>query len=351
LQIIFLPFKKITNKLGFSENLILLKTLSLKKITNAARIYFSFKRSFRKKLPFHSGMPISISVEPTTSCNLRCPECLSGLRSFTRDTGMLQESFFKKTIDQISDELIYLTFYFQGEPYLNPKFLDMVKYAADKKIFTSTSTNAHYLNDENAKKTVESGLHRMIISIDGASQESYEKYRMGGQLTKVIEGTKKIVEWRKKLKSRTPYLIFQFLVVSHNEHEMEEIKKISKDLGVDEVKFKSAQVYDFENGNELIPKNEKYSRYEKLEAGKWAIKNEMLNRCWRMWSGCVITWDGLVVPCCFDKDAKHRIGNLQVESFDEIWKSEAYFSFRNAILKSRDEIDICQNCTEGMGVF
>jgi radical SAM protein with 4Fe4S-binding SPASM domain len=330
------------------ESLILLRTLSFKKITNALRVYVSFRRSFRKKSALHYGMPISISVEPTTSCNLRCPECPSGLRSFTRETGMLKESFFKKTIDQLSDELIYLTFYFQGEPYLNPKFLDMVKYAADKKIFTSTSTNAHYLNDENAKKTVESGLHRMIISIDGASQDSYEKYRVGGQLSKVIEGTKKIVEWRKKLKSKTPYLIFQFLVVSHNEHEMEEIKKMADELGVDEVKFKSAQVYDFENGNELIPKNEKYSRYEEIETGKWAIKNEMLNRCWRMWSGCVITWDGLVVPCCFDKDAKQKLGDLQAQSFDKIWRSDAYFNFRNSILKARKEIDICQNCTEGM---
>ena len=283
--------------MSLQKNLILLNTLSFKKITNALRIYLSFRISFRKKSVTHSGMPMSASIEPTTHCNLRCPECPSGLRNFSRETGMLQESFFKKTVDQLSDELIYLTFYFQGEPYLNPKFLEMVKYATDKKIFTSTSSNAHYLNDENAKKTVESGLHKMIISIDGATQESYEKYRVGGRLSKVLEGTRKIVDWKKKLRSKTPYIIMQFLVVSHNEHEMKEIKKMATELGVDEVKFKSAQVYDYENGNELIPKNEKYSRYEKTENGKLKIKNEMINKCWRMWSGCVITWNGLVVPC------------------------------------------------------
>src|SRR5205085_9820154 len=130
--------------------------------------------------PVHRGMPISIGIEPTTSCNLRCPECPSGLRSFTRPTGMLDESLFKKVIDELRDTHTYLTFYFQGEPYLHPDFLSLVRYAADRKIFTSTSTNAHYLNDANARATIESGLDRLIISIDGTTQETYESYRVGG---------------------------------------------------------------------------------------------------------------------------------------------------------------------------
>ena len=83
---------------------------------------------------------------------------------------------------------MYLIFYFQGEPYLNPDFLDMVKYASGKKIYTATSTNAHYLNDANARRTIESGLDRLIISIDGTTQETYQQYRVGGHLNKVLEG-------------------------------------------------------------------------------------------------------------------------------------------------------------------
>jgi radical SAM protein with 4Fe4S-binding SPASM domain len=295
-------------------------------------------------------MPISISVEPTTSCNLRCPECPSGLRAFTRPTGMLDEKFFKTVISELKNTLINLTFYFQGEPYLNPKFLDMVKHASENGVFTITSTNAHYLNDENARKTIESKLDKMIISIDGTSQETYEQYRIGGQLEKVLEGTKNILKWRKELKSKTPYVVFQFLVVKPNQHQLEEVKKIARDLGVDEVKFKTAQVYDFENGHPLIPTIEKYSRY-KEKNGKWELKNKLLNQCWRMWNGCVITWDGSVVPCCFDKDAKHKLGDLKTTSFKTVWTSENYANFRRAILKSRKEIDICANCSEGTQVW
>ena len=339
------------DSMKLSDTYQLLKTLQLKKIRNAWSVWRSFQLSKKYKTNLHKGLPISISIEPTTSCNLRCPECPSGLRNFTRPTGMLDVLFYQNLIDQISDHLWYLTFYFQGEPYLHPKFTEMVNYAVSKKIYTATSTNAHFISDENAKKTIESGLHRLIISVDGATQETYSQYRVGGQLEKVIDGTKKILEWKKKLKSKTPYVIFQFLVVKPNEHEIKKIQEMAQTLGVDEVKFKTAQVYDFENGHPLIPDQEQYSRYKKNAEGKWIIKNELLNQCWRMWSGCVITWDGKVVPCCFDKDAQHQLGDLRKERFTEIWNSAAYNNFRSKILQSRKQIDICTNCSEGTKVW
>lgn len=264
---------------------------------------------------------------------------------------MLQLQRFEKIIEEQRRTLINIMFYFQGEPYLNPEFLEMVKIASRKKIFTVTSTNAHYLTDENAKKTIESGLDKIIISIDGTTQDTYEQYRVGGQLEKVIAGTKNILKWRKQLKSKTPYVVFQFLVVKPNQHQIDDVYKLAEELGVDEVALKTAQVYDFENGNDLIPTIDKYSRYAQNASGKWQIKNKLLNQCWRMWSSCVITWDGLVVPCCFDKDAKHQLGDLKQTSFKEIWRSEKYNTFRKSILKSRKEIDICTNCTEGTKVW
>ncbi len=333
------------------DSLNFISKLTPRRALNAGKILSSYFYSRVTGKASLWGSPISISFEPTTSCNLRCPECPSGLRSFTRDTGMLHEIFFKQVIDEMHQHLMYLIFYFQGEPYLNTKFLDMVKYASSKKIYTATSTNAHYLNDEASKKTIESGLDRLIISIDGTTQEIYESYRVGGQLSKVIEGTKNIIKWRKQLKSKTPMIVFQFLVVKPNEHQVAEVKKIGKELGVDDVWFKTAQLYDYENGNELIPTVEKYSRYKKNSSGKWSIKNKLLNHCWKMWHSCVVTWDGWVVPCCFDKDAQHKLGSLKQQSFKDLWRNESYQNFRTSLLKARSEIDICTNCTEGTKVW
>lgn len=294
--------------------------------------------------------PFSISIEPTTSCNLRCPQCPSGLRSFSRETGMLSTATNQRIIDQLSPSLAYITYYFQGEPYLNPDFLEMVNYANKKKIYTCTSTNAHYLSLENCERTIASGLSKLIISIDGTTQESYAKYRIGGKLDKVIEGTKNMLVAKQKSKSTHPWVIWQFIVFSHNEHELPDIKKLAVECGVDELQIKTAQIYDFMSGSELMPKNEEYSRYV-LNGPSFRIKNKLLDHCWRMWQGCVFTWDGDLVPCCFDKDAKHKMGNIFTQSFEEIWKGEVYNSFRQQLSRNRKNIDICTNCSEGTSIW
>jgi radical SAM protein with 4Fe4S-binding SPASM domain len=265
---------------------------------------------------------------------------------------MLDQSFFKKTIDEIYQELLYLIFYFQGEPFLNPNFLEMVQYAHEKNIYTATSTNAHYLTDAKAKATVESGLDRLIISIDGTTQDVYEKYRIGGNLEKVMDGAKNIVKWKKALNSKTPFVFFQFLVVKPNEHQIEAIKKLGAEIGVDQVRFKTAQVYDFENDpHQLVPTIDKYSRYKTGKDGKRQVKSGLSNHCWRLWHANVISWDGIVVPCCFDKDAMHQLGNLHNQSFKELWNNQNYQQFRKELSKSRKNIDICSNCSEGLTVW
>ena len=338
--------------LNWNDTVNLASKLTIKRCWNGVKVLSSFYASKWLGKPIQWGYPVSISFEPTTSCNLRCPECPSGLRAITRPTGMLEKSFFTRTIDEIHRELIYLIFYFQGEPYLNPDFLDMVKYASDKGIYTATSTNAHYLTDAAAKRTVESGLDRLIISIDGTTQEVYKQYRIGGNIDTVLEGAKNIVKWKKALNSKTPFVFFQFLVVKHNEHQIAAIKKMAKEIGVDEVRFKTAQVYDYlTDPNNLIPTIDKYSRYKKNKDGSYSAKNKLANRCWKMQHANVITWDGLVVPCCFDKDATHQLGNLKNQSFKEVWKNDNYKQFRSELMKSRKNIDICANCSEGVSVW
>lgn len=329
-----------------------LSKLTVARVWNMAKVWASFRLSQWTGKAVQWGYPVSVSFEPTTSCNLRCPECPSGLRAFTRPTGMLQKNFFKQTIDELHRHLSYLVFYFQGEPFLNPEFLDMVQYAAAKKIYTATSTNAHYLTDAVARRTVESGLDRLIISIDGTTQETYQQYRVGGRLDKVLTGARNVVRWKKELRSKTPFIIFQFLVVRHNEHQIEEVQKLAKEMGVDAVWLKTAQVYDYENDpNNLIPQQEKYSRYKKGSDGRRKLKAATNKGCWRLWHDPVITWDGAVVPCCFDKDAQHRLGDLKQQSFAQLWQSKEYKTFRSAVNSSRSNVDICTNCSEGVKVW
>jgi radical SAM protein with 4Fe4S-binding SPASM domain len=328
-----------------------LSKMTISKLWNLALIWISYQSTKVMGRPVQWGTPMTISIEPTTACNLRCLECPSGLRSFTRDTGNMKEDFFRKVIDEMHNRLMYLIFYFQGEPYINPKFLDMVNYAHRKGIYTITSTNGHFLHPENAKKTIASGLDRIIISIDGSTQEVYEQYRKEGNLDTVLAGARNLVKAKKDACSATPHIVFQMLVVKPNEHQIDEVRKLAKEIGVDELKLKTAQVYDYQNGNDLIPTQDQFSRYYQSAPGVWRVKNKLLNQCWKLWHACVITWDGIVVPCCFDKDAVHQLGDLKEKSFTEIWKGPVYQQFRSQLLSGRDQVDICTNCTEGCKVW
>lgn len=328
-----------------------LRTFTLYRIFNTTWVYISFFIAKYTKQNISNGLPFTLSVEPTTNCNLGCPECPSGLKIFTRPTGFIQANVFDLLLAQTARHLQFMYFYFQGEPYMHPDFFSMVEKASAKKIYTITSTNAHFLTARKAEATIASGLNRLIISLDGTTQEIYEKYRIGGSLEKVLKGAKNIVIAKKKMKSATPYVVFQFLVVKHNEHQIDEAKKIAKEIGVDEIVFKSAQIYDYKNDQSLIPTLEQYSRYKKTNNGSYTIKSKLQNQCWKIWHSAVVTWDGKVVPCCFDKDATYNMGNISKNNFADIWRNNQYQYFRKKILSNRAAIDICTNCSEGLSVF
>ncbi len=335
----------------WKDNLNILKHLSLRRMVNLIQLRASYTISGILKKPFHSGLPFSLSIEPTTACNLGCPECPSGLKQFTRPTGKLDVELHEEMLDQVSKTVFYINYYFQGEPFLHPKFLELIKSAKKRKIYTATSTNAHFIDAKKAAEIVDSGLDRLIISIDGLTQETYEQYRVHGDLSKVIEASEHLVQAKREKGSSTPHLIFQFLAVRPNEHEIPAIYSLGKELGIDEVRIKTAQLYDYKNGNPLMPLNERYARYKKGKDGTYSLKYKTEDRCWRMWSGSVLTWDGKVVPCCFDKDAQHVLGEIKEMPFKKIWKSEKYKGFRAAVLTGRQQIDICQNCSEGAKVW
>jgi MoaA/NifB/PqqE/SkfB family radical SAM enzyme len=193
------------------DTLNILKHLTLPRILNLALLRSSYYLARISKRAISAGFPASLSIEPTTACNLGCPECPSGLKQFTRPTGKIDLNLHQNMLNQLKRSVFYINYYFQGEPFLHPQFLDLIKQAKQSKIYTSTSTNAHFIDEKKAEEIVQSGLDRLIISIDGLTQETYEQYRVHGNLEKVIEASKLLVLAKRKLQSSTPHLIFQFL--------------------------------------------------------------------------------------------------------------------------------------------
>lgn len=336
---------------SWKDSLRIINHLSFERTWNIMRLKISYFLSKTFKKPIVFAYPFSLSIEPTTACNLACPECPSGLKQFSRPTGKLNLELNEKILEQVRSTVFYINYYFQGEPFIHPQFLDLIRAAKKAKIYTATSTNAHFIDMKKALEIIDSGLDRLIISIDGMTQASYEQYRINGQLSKVIEASTFLVEAKRERNSSTPYLIFQFLAVKPNEKEIPAVFSLAKEIGIDEVRIKTAQFYDFKHGNSLMPEQDNYSRYSLQRNGTYKLKGRQGNHCWRMWSGSVLTWDGKVVPCCFDKDASHVLGDVSHQEFRKIWNSCAYQKFRYAVLTKRDEIEICRNCSEGTKVW
>jgi radical SAM protein with 4Fe4S-binding SPASM domain len=307
----------------------------------------SYYLSVILRKPHLWGEPVAVAIEPVNFCNLRCPECPVGNGDLTRDSYLLETSCFQKIINQLSRKIFYINLCFQGEPFLHPDFTQLVKITSDKGYVTATSTNGHFLQDRNkVKNLIEAGLDRLVVSVDGTTQEVYEKYRRNGNLQQVIDGIKNVVELKKELNSSTPFVEMQFLVMSYNEHQVPEVRKLAKQLDVNKLTFKTMQVYDFENGSDFFPKQERFNRYRLGKDGKYHLKGRMKKCCWRQWSSVVISSTGDVLPCCFDKNGKYAFGNVFDHSFKEIWHGKKAFEFRQAILKHRNDIDICKNCIE-----
>jgi len=323
------------------------KTLTFRKVRNALLLFLQFYISILTKKSSVSAKPAALSIEPTNSCNLHCPECLTGNKKLTRKKGNILPNDFNQIIDQSYRELCYLLLYFQGEPFLHPQFVDFIRYAKSKGIFVASSTNGHFFSETNVKKLVLSKLDFLTISLDGVTSESYQKYRKGGDFNQVISGIKTLVKIKNKLKINYPLIELQFIVFKHNEGEIKRFKELGKELGVDRTSIKSAQIYNAEQSSGILPPdNPVYSRYKKDESGKFKLIKKRGKYCLRQWSSAVITWEGDMAPCCYDKEAKYAYGNLKEHCLDELWGSQKAVQFRDVFFQRRNVPEICKECPE-----
>jgi len=325
-------------------------TITPRRLINLAKIYASMILSRMIRKPIVWGYPPLLMIEPTNICNLKCPMCPSGNGEMNRDMGKLDLGNFKKLIDEVGDYILQVQLWNQGEPFINNSFLEFVHYANKKGIMTQTSTNGHFIRTEReAEAVITSGLDILIFSMDGTNQETYEKYRVGGNYQLVMETLERIAEAKERLKSDTPIIELQFLIFKHNQDEIDEIISISKKLALNRLSFKTAQVYSNQQAEIFLPDDEEYRRYTQAEKD-YVLKGEVKNWCKRLWLNPAINWDGAFSPCCFDKDADFAYGNIfkKSKTFHSLWHGDDAQKFRRQILENRKSIDMCTNCSEGL---
>lgn len=322
------------------ESILIIRHITWRKVANA--IIRSLSKAISKLTGRYAnwGMPWAYSIEPCNICNLRCRECASGLGMLRRRRGMIDTGDYRHAVDQIAPYAIHLFLYFQGEPTLHPSFAAMARYASDKGVYTATSTNGHYLTPEACEEIVRSGLGKMIVSIDGHSQQSYEAYRTGGSLQKVLDGIRNLSEAKRRMRSSTPIIEAQTLVTRPNEKHLAEVRALAMEAGADLHCLKTMQIEKEEDMDTINTTLPRYSRYRQDHT----LKNPV-RFCKRMIESAVIDIDMNVLPCCYDKDSTMRLGNLKTSPLRDIIKSSEACRIVNLIEFQKDKRpDICRNC-------
>lgn len=321
-----------------------------RRVVNFILAWVSMQISSMLRKPIVWGYPPILMVEPTNICNLKCPMCPSGNGDMKRPQGQMDLENFKTLMDDVGDYIYQVQFWNQGEPFINKVFLDFVRIAKEKGVMAMTSTNGHFIRtDETAEAVVKSGLDQIIFSMDGTNQETYEKYRVGGNYNLVLETLERLSRIRQKLNSKTPLIELQFIVFKHNQQEIDELIALAEKLKIDRIAFKTAQVYSEDQAQSFLPEDETYRRYTFNEQGL-QMKGDIPNWCKRLWMNSTINWDGSVSPCCFDKDADYAFAYIfkNGHTFRKTWKNKKYMAFRKQVLRDRKAIDMCRNCTEGL---
>lgn len=318
--------------------------LTKSRVSNAIRCYWNYALS-RMGLVRISHAPLFVSVEPAAVCQLKCPECPVGRRdggiSESRHTDRLMSvDLFRKVLEEVKQYAHTMQFYFQGEPLLNKDLATMIAEAHEAGLYTIVSTNAQAMTKELAEALVKAGLSRIIVSMDGLTQATYGAYRIGGNIEKAKAALQYVRGAKEQYGGKT-VIELQCLRLKTNEHEWKELKRQYKALGADCLSLKTAQLYDYENGHDLMPSDARYSRYEQGADGSYHRKKRSRG-CLRVWSGVVVTTTGEVLPCCYDKSQAYSYGNIQDAPIAELFKNAKALAFRRAAMSEQPKI--CQEC-------
>lgn len=306
---------------------------SPKKKFNLLKVYASY---YLDK-PDICTMPIRLMIEPANFCNLACPTCPVGNGSITKAKTLMDFENFKKVIDEAAPYLYHLTLWNWGEPFLNQQLADCIKYARKKGVYVATSTNGHFFTDDTIAKILDSDLNELIVALDGLSQETLSKYRINSNFEQIVAGVKKLTEAKKKSGKQNPVIELQFIVMKHNEQEIEKVEKFAKDLGFDRLVIKTfGSQLDVSRIAEFEPADKRFSRYDK--------QPKKDRSCFNIWRAFNINCDGNSVPCCYDPFETQSFGNAFQSGVKAIWQGEKFVRFRQAVLNGKDQIGICKNC-------
>ncbi len=279
------------------------------------------------------GRPYVYTIDIGNVCNLRCPLCPTGYHGLQRPQLLMKLDVFEAVLEKIRPYAIEAILHNWGEPFLHPDILEIVRAVKAAGIGTAISSNLNLVHrgDEFLHQVVDSGLDHLTASIDGTTQEVYETYRRGGDLAHVLHNLREIIRYRTETGSRTPLIEWQFLVMKHNEQQMDEARRLARDIGVDRLRFTSAglpfdELANLSLASKWLPENPAYHMYHPQKIHRQGYLYD--ERCFYLYRAMTVNPEGAVAPCCAVHHSKSDFGSLLDCSLDDVWNNAFYRSSR-----------------------
>ena len=280
--------------------------------------------------------PIHLDIEATTACNFECTMCYR-TELVRKNKYWKIENFniekYKKIIDEgVKKGLKSVKYQFFGEPMINKKIYEMIKYAKDAGVVdTMFNTNASLLTTENAKKLINSGIDKVFFSFDSPYREKFNKIRVKGDYDQVLDNIKNFMQIKKEMKSDNPITRVQMVLMKETKKDWEDFKKLFEPI-VDTI----AYVDYLDHGDQNSHNTKGVINIQ---------KNQKPYKCPQLWQRSFIHPDGVVTPCCIDTDRVLVMGNINNESIDKIWRGKKYNELRSLHNNGKfSEIPLCSKC-------
>lgn len=289
--------------------------------------------------PSVGGLPPFLMLEPSSRCNMSCPMCPFLVHQEGRYNPVdMSIDKYRRLMDELGPTLLTLSLWGWGEPLLNEYLPEMIRYARKYNIFVSVSTNSYLMDRGYARDIIASGLDYLIFSVDGATEETYSKYRGKGKFERVIHNIRILQEEKKRLNTLHPFTNLQFIVMRENEHEVSLIKKLAGDLGVNKLSLKKVGLIDEADKEKLLPIDVSYIHR--------IYREDLDDRpCSRPWNTPFITASGDVIVCCGDIRYVYNFGNVfEKGSFGQIWNGPEFRKFRKHAATHMNQIEMCRRC-------
>ena len=328
-------------------------------------------------------LPKFLQLEPVGQCNLRCQMCPIQFRRDGPPYGppaFMAFETFRSVLEEFED-LEELHLQGLGEPMMHPRFFEMVEYAAARGVSVSTNSNCTLLNDGRADRCVESGLHDLHISLDGATAETYERIRVRSRFERVVGNVRGLVAAKERLGSATPRLRLVTVLMRQNLHELPDLVRLAASLSVTDM-FVQHLCHDF--GESTLPAHyrpmqdfvdeqtllgEELDRVERyFDLAREAARDvgielrlprprprpeesTVAERCTWPWTGAYVSYQGLAMPCCIVATPDRiNFGSVAERPFREVWTSEQFRRFRRDLASGKPH-EVCRSCSLYRGTF